>query len=167
MQNVVAGQRTFFATSSIAGRRNLLQSSRASQLFVDVLQDYRQQGKYLLHEFVVMPNHFHVLLTVGSNMAVERALQFIKGGFSFRAARELAFGPPVWQKGFSEIRTLDRLAFERQRNYIRENPVRRGLVAHPQEWLFSSASSCFELDPTPQWLKPLVSNLPGTPEGVP
>jgi putative transposase len=34
-----------------------------------------------------MPNHFHVLLTVGSEMSVEQAVQFIKGGFSFRQAK--------------------------------------------------------------------------------
>ena len=34
-----------------------------AQLLVDVLHHYREQTKYLLHEFVVMPNHFHLLIT--------------------------------------------------------------------------------------------------------
>ena len=68
----VAGARTFFVTSSIAGKRNLLQSDRSAGLFIRVLYDYRAQGKFRLHQFVVMPDHFHVLLTVESDLAVER-----------------------------------------------------------------------------------------------
>jgi len=59
-ENVAAGARTFFVTSSIAGKRNLLQSDRSARLFIRVLYDYCAQGKFRLHEFVVMPDHFHV-----------------------------------------------------------------------------------------------------------
>jgi hypothetical protein len=71
------------------GKQKLLQSDRAAELFLRVLYDYRAQNKFRLHEFVVMPDHFHVLLTVGSEITIERAVQFIKGGFSFRAGKEL------------------------------------------------------------------------------
>jgi len=50
--NIVAGCRTFFVTSSIAEKRNLLQSHRSAELFIDVLYQYRSQHKYLLHDFV-------------------------------------------------------------------------------------------------------------------
>src|SRR5205807_6704636 len=85
--NIVAGCRTFFVTSSIAEKRNLLQSHRSAELFIDVLYQYRSQHKYLLHDFVVMPDHFHMLITVGHEISIERAVQFIKGGFAFRAGR--------------------------------------------------------------------------------
>lgn len=98
----IAEARTFFVTSSIAEKRNLLQSDRSAGLFIRVLYEYRAQAKYRLHEFVVMPDHFHVLLTVGSEMTIEKAVQFIKGGFAFRAGRNLGFRAPVWQRGFSE-----------------------------------------------------------------
>jgi len=58
-------------------------------LFLDVLFHYWQQQKYLLHDFVVMPDHFHLLIT--PIVTLERAMQLIKGGFSFRAKRELGF----------------------------------------------------------------------------
>jgi len=167
-ENVVADLRTFFVTSSIFGKRSLLQSTRSGELFIQVLYAYRQQGKYLLHEFVVMPDHFHALLTVGRDMTIERAVQFIKGGFAFRAVRELGFHAPVWQKGFSEIRTLDTAAFARQRDYIRENPVRRRLVNSACAYAYSSANPSYQLDAPPQRLKPPASALlVGTPEGVP
>jgi REP element-mobilizing transposase RayT len=81
--------RTFFVTSTTAGRRALLQSDRMAQLLVDVLAENRRKGRFLLHEFVIMPNHFHLLLTPAAEIPLEKALQFIKGGFSYRAKREI------------------------------------------------------------------------------
>ncbi len=106
-ENVVAAARTFLTTSSTAGRRRLLQSDHSARLFIRVLYNYRAQGKFRLHEFVVMPDHFHVLLTIDTGMTIERAVQLIKGGFSFRAGRELGMRSPVWQKGFSDGFELD------------------------------------------------------------
>jgi putative transposase len=150
--HTVAGARTFFVTSSIAGKRSLLQSDRSATLFLETLYEYRP-GKFSLHEFVVMPDHFHLLLTVGSELTIERAIQFVKGGFSFRAGRELGFTAPVWQKGFSEVRILNTDAFDRVAQYIRNNPVRRGLVQHAAEFPYSSAHAGFKLDAAPQALK--------------
>jgi putative transposase len=83
--NIISNTRTFFVTSSTDNKRNLLQSDRSAGLFIKVVYEYRAQGKFRLHEFVVMPDHFHLLLTVGSEICIERAVQFIKGGFAFRA----------------------------------------------------------------------------------
>jgi putative transposase len=164
----IAGSRTFFVTSSIAEKRNLLQSDRAATLFVSVLYDYRVQGKFRLHEFVVMPDHFHVLITVGGDLTIERAVQYIKGGFAFRAGRELGFRAPVWQKGFSEVRILDADSFRRAGEYIRRNSVERGIVSSEDQFPYSSAHAGFELDPAPQGLKPLFSpDLGGMAKAMP
>jgi putative transposase len=57
--------RPSFVTSTTAGRRALLQFGRMAQLPVDVLGENRRKRRLLLHEFVIMPNHFHLLLTQG------------------------------------------------------------------------------------------------------
>jgi REP-associated tyrosine transposase len=152
---VIASERTFFVTSSTWGKCGLLQSTRAAGLLIDVLYHYRRERKYLLHEFVIMPEHFHLLITVGAEMTVEKAVQLIKGGFAFRAGRELGFRAPVWQKGFSEVRVNEREAFMGVREYIHGNPVKRFLVAVGTDYPYSSAYSDFELDPPPLRLKPL------------
>ena len=118
-----------------------------------MLYHYRQQRKCLLHEFVIGPEHFHVLITVGAEMTVEKAVQLIKGGFAFRAGRELGFRAPVWQNGFSEMRVNERDAFFGIREYIQANPVKRFLVAAGADYPCSSAHSGFELDAAPQRLK--------------
>jgi len=125
-----------------------------------VLFDYRDQRKFRLHDFVVMPDHFHVLITVEHDSTIERAVQFIKGGFAFRAGRELGFRSPVWQKGFSEVRIIDREGFEKVRSYIWNNPVKRGLASSAEHFPFSSANSTFVTDPPPQGLKPVTFMSP-------
>ena len=60
-----------------------------ARLLLDVVYDNRQKNRLLLHELVVMPNHLHLLLTPASAIALEKVMQFIKGGFSYRASKEL------------------------------------------------------------------------------
>ena len=153
-ENVTANSRTFFVTSSIAGKRNLLQSDRSAQLFIRVLYEYRKQGRFRLHEFVVMPDHFHVLLTVEAGMTIECAVQFLKGGFAFRAGREFGFRAPLWQRGFHDERVGNAEGFAGMREYIHNNPIVARLASEPAEYPYSSASGRFELDPPPQGLKP-------------
>ena len=101
-----------------------------------------------------MPDHIHILLTVDADMTVEKAVQLIKGGFSFRAGREFGIKAPFWQKGFSEIRVFDSGAFENQGQYIRNNPVEAHLARTAEEYPYSSAQVT-DLDPMPERLKPV------------
>jgi putative transposase len=66
--------RTFFVTATTWGRRAIFRAEPMAQLFVDTLQCYRAQGKFELHEFVVMPDHFHLLLTPAPDVPLEKAV---------------------------------------------------------------------------------------------
>jgi putative transposase len=76
----------------------------------------------------------HLLLTVGSDMTIERAMQFIKGGFSYRLKKEFGYLGEVWQRGYSEVRVEDEASFARHREYIANNPVKAGLVDCPEKF---------------------------------
>src|SRR5215469_1552991 len=104
-------QRTYFVTSKSVGGRALLQSERMATLFIDVLRQYVAAGKFKVHEFVVMPNHVHVLLTVGAGTIIEKAVQLMKGNFSYRARKEFGLNCEIWQRGFSEVRIRDRESY--------------------------------------------------------
>src|ERR1051326_1004831 len=54
--------------------------------FLEVFFDYRKQEKYSIHAFVLMPDHLHALLTPAEMLSLEKAMQFIQGGSSFRRA---------------------------------------------------------------------------------
>jgi putative transposase len=154
--NVMAGDRTFFVTSCTWGRRNLLQSDRTASLFMHTLRVYRSAGKFRLHAFVIMPDHFHLPVTVGADMTIERAVQFVKGGFAFRAGKELGQQAPIWQKGFSEIRVSDSKTFQNQRNYVHNNPVIARLADIAEAYPYSSAANPCECDPSPAHLDPVL-----------
>ena len=131
------GPRTFFISSRTAQGRSLLQSDRMARLLIDVLASYT--NKFRLHDFVVMPNHVHLLLTVQEGLSIEKAIQLIKGNFSYRARKELGFQRDIWQRGFSEVRIYDRDSFLKHRKYIYDNPVQAGLVKTAEEYPYSSA----------------------------
>jgi putative transposase len=88
--------------------RALLQSERNAKLLIDVLRSYVTAQKFRLHDFVVMPDHLHLLITVDGDTTIERAMQFIKGGFSYRLKKDFGYVGEVWQRGFSEVRVDDR-----------------------------------------------------------
>jgi putative transposase len=146
------GYSTYFITASTFQKQSLFQTDRMAGLFVEVLLGYRAQQKYLLHEFVLMPNHFHLLIT--SIVTLERALQLIKGGFSFRAKREVGFTGEVWEKSFYDRRVRDWEEYCAFRRYIHMNPVKQGLAAVPAEYPYNSARAGLVLDVVPQRLKP-------------
>lgn len=146
---------TYFATSGTFGRRRLFHVTRWAELFIDTLNSYRRRG-YLLHEFVIMPEHFHLLITPKDTL--ERAVQFIKGGCSARARKELASSMSVWQAGFSDHRIRDAEDYTRHVEYIYRNPVGRGLVEQASHYPHSSAFPGHARDEIPQWLKPLANN---------
>ena len=146
--------RTFFVTGATWGRRPIFRAEPMAHLFLDTLKRYRKQGRFLLHEFVLMPDHFHLLLTPAPDVSLEKALQFLKGGFSFRVKRELRSNVEIWQTGFTEHRVRDWEDFQQHATYIRENPVRAHLAENASGYPYGSAAGGFETDGEPPWLKP-------------
>ena len=132
-------QRTFFTTAKSLEGRNLLQAEPIALLLIDVLRSYAGQNKFVVHDFVVMPNHVHLLLTIDQLMTIEKAMQLVKGGFSYRVKKELGYALGIWQRGFTEIRILSRASFLKHRNYIYQNPVKAGLTDSPEKFRYSSA----------------------------
>jgi hypothetical protein len=63
----------------------------------------------------------------------------------------------VWQPSFLDRRIRDSLEYQKFKDYIWQNPVKRFLSKTPEEYPYSSANPCFQLDPVPQRLKPISS----------
>ena len=142
---------TYMITSSTWGRRDLFSREIWAKLLIDTLYHYRGTA-YLLHEFVVMPDHIHVLLT--PNTSLDKAVQFVKGGFSYRVKRELGSNMEIWQKGFSDHRIRDAIDYRIHQIYIQQNPIRKRLCERAEGYSYSSARPGFDLDTAPQGLKP-------------
>jgi putative transposase len=141
--------RTFFVTTVTANRRRVFQTDANAQLLLSLLNDDRAKGRYQIHAFVLMPDHIHLLLTPAPAVSIEKALQFIKGGFSFRLKSRM----PVWEKSFTLRRIGDSRDFTSHRDYIHENPVRAHLCERVEDFPFSSAHGKLALDPVPEHLR--------------
>jgi len=172
-------QQTYMVTSETWCRRDLFQNELWARLLIETLHHYRGTA-YLLHDFVVMPDHLHILITPLTSL--EKAVQFIKGGFSYRVKKELGSSMEVWQKGFSDHRIRDANDYRIHSICIRQNPVQKDLCDRAAEYPYSSAGGRFEVDAEPPGLKPLTeeetsgaakaapfqsNDMPGESEGIP
>jgi putative transposase len=149
-------ERIFFITTVAAQRRLFFSCERAAKLFLETLFAYRDREIFQLHEFVVMPDHVHLLFTPKATIALERAMQFIKGGYSHRYMKETGSMAEIWERSFTNHRIRDWQDYEKHRRYIHLNPVRAGLCQLPQDYPYSSAHPGFSLDAAPQRLKPVA-----------
>lgn len=87
-------------------------------------------------------------------ITLERAVQFIKGGFAYQAHKQFGIPGEIWQTSFLDRRVRDASEFLRFKHYIHQNPVRAGLVSEAGNFPYSSARAQCKLDEVPQWLKP-------------
>ena len=113
----------------------------------NVLNHYDSRN-YSLHAFVIMPDHLHLLITPFE--ALEKSVQLFKGGFSYRAKRELQWSKEIWQPGFTEHRVRDEVDWLNHIQYIRQNPVRARLTDDPAFYRYMNT---FNTE-YPQRLKP-------------
>ena len=118
---------TYAVTVVCAVRQRLFQRTANASLMIETLFRYREQGRFLLHAFVVMPDHLHVVFSPVQSL--EQAVGLIKGGYSF-AIRNTYRGP-VWQDSYYAHRVLDERDYDSQIRYVAENPARRGYEAYP------------------------------------
>jgi putative transposase len=147
---------TYFVTTKAWQNVAVFQVSEIAEAFVAKLFEHRDKGNYRLHEFVLMPNHLHLLLTPSSTTSLEKAMNLIKGGSSHEIHRVRSSKMQIWQSGFHESRVRDFADYKTKADYIRFNPVSAHLVDRPEHWPLGSACQKYELDPIPQGLKPFV-----------
>jgi putative transposase len=118
----LAGQllSTYAVTAVARPNRCPFKQPEFANLMVQIILRYRAQSTYLLHGFVVMPDHMHLLLTPTD--AIERAIQCLKGGFSFAVRDRVQ--DEIWQPGYEEHCILDADDFESELMNIATHPIR-------------------------------------------
>ena len=137
----------YFVSTQTAGRKPFFRHERWAQLMLATLRQYAETSLDL-HAYVAMPDHLHLLLTPFES--VEKAIQLVKGGFSFRARRELGWRGEIWQPGFTDHRIRCREDWDRHLEYIRMNPVKARLAERPEAYEFMGILNA----EFPQGLKP-------------
>ena len=146
--------KTYFITASAYMHQNLFQRTETADLLLSTIFRYRDANAFSVHEFVVMPNHIHLLMSIEDGCSVGRAMQLVKGGFSHAIGQAGMKLKAVWQPSYYEHRVRDNGDYSHIRTYIHQNPVRRMLVESAQNYPYSSANTLYPLDEVPERLKP-------------
>ncbi len=116
-----------------------LRDTRVADMMIDALQHGASVKRwYLLHAFVIMPNHVHLVWTPSRSMTC--VLRWFKSATAKRAKRLLGLSVKAfWQEESYDhwIRTEQEL--QKTIRYVEWNPVKAGLVRSVEEWRWSSA----------------------------
>ncbi|HEX7158726.1 MAG TPA: hypothetical protein VF214_06915 [Edaphobacter sp.] len=96
-------------------------------------------SRMLLHAAVVMPEHVHLLLTplhdhTGSTIPLAKILQLIKRASAHSVNQLLGKKGPLWQDESFDPLLRSHESFMEKVEYIRQNPVRRGLARAPEDY---------------------------------
>ena len=147
MATIRQRQSTYAITISTYKQHRHFQKSANAELLIATLFRYKDQNKFQLHGFAIMPDHVHVLLTPAINQTTARCAQLIKGGYSFAVHQ----GAEVWHIGYHDHRIRDFNDYTNQLAYIAANPIRKHLENYPH--VHTNELYRAKLDPQPQLAK--------------
>jgi len=141
-----------FITCSCYRRLPLLKTPRRRDLFLNLLEQARQRYGFVVVGYVVMPEHFHVLIGEPEKGTPSTVMQVVKQRFARQVLRpprrrrpaiqpslwddhELAH---VWQARFYDFNVWGQHKRAQKLRYMHANPVKRGLVLEAGQWRWSS-----------------------------
>lgn len=171
-----------FITCSCYRRLPFFASERRRDIFLRILRDVRDRYDFALLGYVVMPEHIHLLLSEPNFATPSTVMQVLKQRVS-RLLRQrkkrpssqmrlwhdesLLRYPRFWQRRFYDFNVWSFRKKNEKLNYMHFNPVRRGLVQHPKEWLWSSyrfysVGGPVLCPPNPEWKPSRATRNPTT-----
>jgi putative transposase len=139
-----------FITCSCYQRHRWLNSACRRDLFLEILEQTRVRYRFVVLGYVVMPEHFHLLMSEPEVGDPSTIMQVIKQRYAQRIlprgrrkpSRQgmLCEASPihVWQARFYDFNVWTKRKRIEKLRYIHRNPVKRGLVASPEQWKWSS-----------------------------
>jgi putative transposase len=132
-----------FITWSCYHRQPLLHSPARRDLFLTVLERMRERYRFALVGYVVMPEHVHLLISEPQVANPSTVVQAVKLGFTHRLSDGVHSDMlhHIWQRRFYDFNVWSQRTEVEKLKYIHRNPVVRGLVNCPQEWVWSSFQS--------------------------
>ena len=125
-----------FLTFSCYKRRPIFANSPSRSAFQTSLERVRRCYGLCVYGYVVMPEYIHMLVDEPEQCSLSRVMQSLKQS----VARTLALRAedPFWQARYYDFNVWSEHKFVEKLRYIHRNPVTRGLVAHPEDWVWSS-----------------------------
>ena len=125
----------YFITTCTLDRRRILASKEVAGILTDEWRNARNHHGWAIGRYVIMPEHVHFFCKAEVDAkALPIFMQRWKEWSSKRMARELNLSGRVWQEEFFDhiLRSSD--SYSQKWDYVKENPVRAGLVKSSDEW---------------------------------
>jgi putative transposase len=151
LERFYGGGDLHFVTGSCYRRRPFLTSPVRRDLFLTVLEQVRQRYSFVVVGYVVMPEHFHLLISEPEKGDPSVVIQALKVGFvrrlmvqtpsAQRSPVEKITPANIWQRRFYDFNVWSKQKRIEKLRYIHRNPVKRGLVEKPEQWHWSSFRS--------------------------
>jgi REP-associated tyrosine transposase len=129
---------TYFLACCVEKRRHLLHHPKWASAAIELYYEARARGDILLHAYVVMPDHYHVLLTLEGYPSISDLVRRLHSAFSRQVRQGMVVEGRVWQRRFYDHVIRDERDFLAKFGYIHDNPVLAGLVSDPRDYPWSS-----------------------------
>jgi len=164
---------THFLTITIIEWIDVFTKPQYFQIIIDSLKYCRENKGLLLYEFVIMANHLHLIAGAKEGNKLSQIISDFKKHTTREILKELekdnrryilnliknsfakkeGYENQIWQReNYPETITSEKFLKEKT-IYLYNNPVKKGYVASPEDWLYSSArnrilgdNSIIELD---------------------
>jgi putative transposase len=126
---------TYFITTCTFKRRPILASNEVARILADEWCDAHDRHGWMIGRYVIMPDHVHFFCR--AELDAKKLLVFMRAWKQWtrkQIARELNFSGAVWQEQFFDHVLRSSESYSQKWDYVRQNPVRAGLVASADEW---------------------------------
>lgn len=119
--------------------------------FVELLAAVVRRFGWKLHNFVLMPNHYHLVLTTPSP-TLSRGMRQLGGVYTQRFNRRWSRSGHLFQGRFFSLHVERETHLLELLRYTALNPVRSGLVGDPAEWRWGGYRALAGYEPVPGFL---------------
>ncbi len=139
LDNVWLKQPRYFITTCVAHRRPLLASEPVHAILREEWKGLRERHGWMCGAYVIMPDHVHVFVTPIQSEAkpLSGVMAKWKEWTAKRILKLTDTQAPLWQPEFFDHVVRSEAAVSEKWNYVRENPVRAGLVTRAEDWPFA------------------------------
>jgi putative transposase len=125
----------YFITTCTFRRRAILASNAVAGILIEEWRTAHDGHGWVIGRYVVMPEHVHFFCSAELDAkALPTFMQAWKQWTSKRIARQLNLSGTVWQEGFFDHVLRSSESYSQKWDYVKENPVRAGLVKDSDEW---------------------------------
>ena len=130
----------FFLTTCTHHRRPILDRRSVHEAFVKFASGAPNHGVHV-GRYVIMPDHIHLFAAFEpESVSLSKWMKSLKNSLS-KTLRLMNYREPHWQKGFFDRVIRSQESYEQKWFYVRENPVRAGLVHSSDDWPYAGEIS--------------------------